>query len=82
MPETTRDTEVKETNQSGFNPAGVESLLDVDERGKGVLVAVEAQGVHKTEGQSVGTPTKTARSAGGERNGTIGVKSSGGHRHA
>ena len=58
--ETTRDTEVKETNQSGFDPAGVKSLLDVDERDKGVLVTAEAQGIHKAEGHSVGTPTETA----------------------
>ena len=35
VPETTRDTEVKETNQSDFDPAGVKSLLNVDERDKG-----------------------------------------------
>ena len=35
VPETTRDTEVKETNQSGFDPAGFKSLLYVDERDKG-----------------------------------------------
>ena len=58
MPETC-DTEVKETNQSGFYPAGVGSLLDVNERDKGVLVTAEAQGIHKAEGQSVGTPTET-----------------------
>ena len=60
MPETTRDTEIKETNQSGFDPAGVKSLLNVDERDKGVLVAAEAQGLHKAEGHSIGTPTETA----------------------
>ena len=60
MPETSRDTEVKETNQSGFDPAGVKSLLNVDERGEGVLMAPEAQGVHKAEGHSVGTPAETA----------------------
>ena len=60
MPETSRDTEVKDTNQSGFDPAGVKSLLNVDERGKSVLVAAEAQGVHKAEGHSVGTPAETA----------------------
>ena len=59
MPETARDTEVKETNQSGFDPAGVKSLLNVDERDKGVLVAAEAQGVHKAEGHNVGTPAET-----------------------
>ena len=60
MPETARDTEVKETNQSGFDPAGVKSLFDVDERDKGVHVAAEAQGVHEAEGHSVGTPAETA----------------------
>ena len=60
MPETARDTEVKETNQSGFNPAEVESLLNVDERDKGALVAAEAQGVHKAEGHSAGTRAETA----------------------
>ena len=60
MPETARDTEVKETNQSGFDPAGVKSLLNVDERDKGVLVEAEAQGVHKAEGHNVGTPAETA----------------------
>ena len=60
VPETSRDTEVKETNQSGFDPAGVKSLRDVDERGKGVLMAAEAQGVHEAEGHGVGTPTETA----------------------
>ena len=55
VPETARDTEVKETNQSGFDPARVKSLFDVDEHDKGVLVAAEAQGVHEAEGQSVGT---------------------------
>ena len=60
MPETTRDTEVKETNQSGFDPAGVKSLLNADELDKGVLVTAEAQGIHKAEGHSVGTPTETA----------------------
>ena len=60
MPETARDTEVKETNQSGFDPAGVKSLFDVDERDKGVLVAAEAQGVHEAEGHGVGTPAETA----------------------
>ena len=60
MPETTRDTEVKETNQSGFDPAGAKSLLHVDELDKGVLMAAEAQGVHKAEGHSVGTPAETA----------------------
>ena len=34
--------EVKETNQSGFDPAGVESFLDVNGRGKSVLMAAEA----------------------------------------
>ena len=58
MPETTRDTEVKETNQSGFDPAGAKSLLDVDERDNGVLVTAEEQGIHKAEGHSVGTPTE------------------------
>ena len=82
MPQAKSDTEIKETDKSGLDSAGVENLLDVDERGKGVLVAAEAQGVHKTENQSVGLPTRNARSAGGERNGTIGVESSGGHRHA
>ena len=56
VPETFRDTEVKETNQSGFDRAGVKSLLHVEERDKGVLVAAEAQGVHETEGHGVGTP--------------------------
>ena len=60
MPKTTRDTEVKETNQSGFDPAGVRSLLNVDERDKGVLVAAEAQGVHKAEGHGGGTAVETA----------------------
>ena len=46
--------------QSGFDPAGVKSLLNVDERGKGVLMAAEAQGVHKAEGHSIGTPAETA----------------------
>ena len=50
MPETSRDTEVKETNQSGFDPTRVKSLLNVDERGKGVLMAAEAQRVHKAGG--------------------------------
>ena len=57
MPQALGDTEIKETEKSGFDPAGVKSLLDVDERGKGVA---EAQGVHKAEGHSVGTPTETA----------------------
>ena len=60
VPEATRDTEVKEMNQSGFDPAGVKSLLDVDERDEGVLVAAEAQGVHEAEGHGVGTPAETA----------------------
>ena len=55
-----RDTKVKETNQSGFDPAGVKSLLNVNERGQGVLMAAEARGVHKTEGHSVGKPAETA----------------------
>ena len=59
MPERSRDTEVKETNQSGFDPA-VKSLLNVDERDKGVLVTEEAQGVHEAEGHGVGTPAETA----------------------
>ena len=54
VPETTRDTEVKETDKSGFDPAGVESLLDVNERDKGVLMTAEAQGIHKAEGHGVG----------------------------
>ena len=54
-----RDTEVKETNQSCFDPAGVKSLFNVDERGKGLLMAAEAQGVHKTEDHSIGTPAET-----------------------
>ena len=49
VPETTRDTEVKQTSQSGFDPAGAKSLLYVDERDKGVLVAADAQGVHKVK---------------------------------
>ena len=60
VPEATRDTEVKETSQSGFDPAGVESLLSVDERDKGVLVTAEAQGIHKAEGHSLGIPAETA----------------------
>ena len=60
VPEATRDTEVKETNQSGFDPVGVKSLCNVDERDKGVLVTAEAQGIHKAEGHSVGTPAETA----------------------
>ena len=60
MPETSRNTEVKETNQSGFDPAGVRSILNVDERDKGVLMAAEVHGVHKAEGHGVGTPAKTA----------------------
>ena len=60
VPETSRDTEVKETNQSGFDPAGVKSLLDVDERGKGVFVAAKVQGVHKAACHGVGTPAETA----------------------
>ena len=44
MPEATRDTKVKETNQSAFDPAGVKSLLNVDERDNGVLVTAGAQG--------------------------------------
>ena len=60
MPQASRDTEVKKTNQSGFDLAGVKSLLNVNERGKGVLMATEAQGVHKTEGHSVGTSAETA----------------------
>ena len=51
---------MKETNQSGFDPAGVKSLLNVDERDKGVLVTAEAHGIHKAEGHSVGTPMETA----------------------
>ena len=60
MPEATRDTEVTETNQSGFDPAAVKRLLNVDERDEGVLVAAEAQGVHEAEGHGVGTPAETA----------------------
>ena len=60
VPERFRETEVKETNQSGFDPAGVKSLLDLDERDKGVLVTAEAQGVHEAEGHGVGTPAETA----------------------
>ena len=48
------------TTRSGFDPAGVKSLLNVDERDKGVLVTTEAQGIHKAEGHSVGTPAETA----------------------
>ena len=76
-------TKVKETNQSGFDPVGVESLLNVDERGKGVLMAAEAQGVHKAEGHpsscgrmversaSVNEVLEKFESAGCERNVTI-----------
>ena len=61
VPKRSRDTEVKETNkQSGFDPAGVKSLLNVDERDKSVLVTAEAQGVHEVEGHGVGTPAETA----------------------
>ena len=60
IPISSTDTEVKETNQSGFDPAGVKSLLNVDERDKGVLVTAEAQGVHEAEGHGVGTPAETA----------------------
>ena len=60
VPETTRDTEVTETNQSGFDPAGVKSLFHVDGRDKGVLVTAEAQGVDKAEGHSFDTPAETA----------------------
>ena len=38
----------------------VKSLLNVDERDKGVLVTAEAQGIHKAEGHSVGTKAETA----------------------
>ena len=60
VPERSRDTEVKETNQSGFDPEGVKSLLNVNERDKGVLMTAEAQGVHEAEGHGVGTPAETA----------------------
>ena len=60
MPQAPRDTEIRETNNCGFDPAGVKRLLDVNERGKGVHMAAEAQGVHKTGGHSVGTPAETA----------------------
>ena len=56
MPETSRDTKVKETDKSGFDPAEVESLLDVNERD----MAAEAQGVQKAAGHGVGTPAETA----------------------
>ena len=58
--QTTRDTEVKETNQSGSDPTGVKTLLHVYERDKGVPMAAEAQGVHKAVGHGVGTSTETA----------------------
>ena len=48
------------TNQSGFDPVRVESLLDVNERDKSVLVTAEAQGVYEAEGHGVGTPAETA----------------------
>ena len=57
VPKTTRDTEVKETNQSGSTQQ--DSLL-VGERDKSVLVTAEAQGVHEAEGHGVGTPAETA----------------------
>ena len=56
VPKRTRDTEVKETNQSGFDPAGVKRLLNVDERDKSELVKF----VHEAEGHGVGTPAETA----------------------
>ena len=51
--------EIEETNKS-FDPAGVESFFDVSERGKGVLMAAQAQGVHEAEGHGVGTPAEAA----------------------
>ena len=60
VPQALGDTEIKEANPSGFDPAGVDSLLDVNERGKSVLMAAEAQGVHETEGHGVGTPAEAA----------------------
>ena len=60
VPETPRDIEIKETNQSCSDPAGVESLLDVNERDKSVLMAAEGQRVHGTEGHGICTPTKDA----------------------
>ena len=60
VPKRSRDTEVKETNWSGFGPAGVKCLLNVDESDKSVLVTAEAQGVHEAEGHGVGTPAETA----------------------
>ena len=59
MPKRPRDTEIEETNKS-FDPAGVESLLDVNERGKSVVMAAQAQGVHEAEGHGVGTPAEAA----------------------
>ena len=50
----------KRRTRVGFDPAGVKSLLNVDERDKGVLVTAEAQGIHKAEGHSVGTPAEPA----------------------
>ena len=43
-----------------FDPAGVRSLLIVDERDKGVLVTAEAQGIHKADGHGVGIAAETA----------------------
>ena len=78
MAQTPRDTEIKETNKSGFDPAGAESLLDVNECGKNVLMAAEAQGVKAMErNKSIDQVLENFESAGGERNGTIGVNRSG-----
>ena len=56
MPQTSET----ETNKSGFDPAGAESLLDVNECCKNVLMPAEAQGVHEAEGHGVGTPAEAA----------------------
>ena len=71
----------KSKDQSGFDPAGVKSLLNVDERDKGVLVTAEAQGIHKAAGHSVPTETALGRlknyeGAGCERNGAVRIKRS------
>ena len=57
MPERSCDTEVEETNQSGFDPAGVKNLLDVDETRQRCARDGEAQGVHEADSLGVGTPS-------------------------
>ena len=53
-PKSKRRTRVASTQQES------KAFSNVDERDKGVLVTAEAQGIHKAEGHSVGTPAETA----------------------